>query len=583
MKTVDSSGFGLPELRRLGRALSQFFTPTHKQQLLKVSLWACGLSLLEMLVAAAVVPYVQCLGGQCPALLQTWLERLGWGGVPALSLGVFLLIAAKLALQALMNWKAVHFNQQVQRDTVSRLLDGYLHLDWKHFREQHRAHYFRRCATTAVDAAYVSNYCVTLISSTLLLLFLISLMLWQYPQASFSLVVGFVFLNLVTQRVIGPLQKRIAHQREAALQRWNIGMAEAFASFREIRVYGLERFFLSVLDRAVIGVSDANQTLGFLPSLPRLILDFSVFAILLVVVNVWLLLHKPIADLLPQLIFYAVVARACLPAMMNLLSTRAVLNGSMVNVELILDEFATTDKHRLMRIGVNPTPAAQRSFALEKVSFRHAKESPEVISDASFRLEHPAWLALVGSSGAGKSTLIELLCGVNVPQSGKVVHAWPVRPDGSTSPCLAYLPQHVALLDGSVMDNVVFGFDQGDVERVDEALGLACLDGVVASLPEGRDAQIGADGARLSGGERQRLALARALYRRPDLLLLDEATSGLDEATESRLLSAIREQRPQMSVVYITHRSSNLRFADQVLRLQGGFLSEVSVKSPDHE
>jgi ABC-type bacteriocin/lantibiotic exporter with double-glycine peptidase domain len=236
-----------------------------------------------------------------------------------------------------------------------------------------------------------------------------------------------------------------------------------------------------------------------------------------------------------------------------------------------------------MRIGVNPTPAAQRSFALEKVSFRHAKESPEVISDASFRLEHPAWLALVGSSGAGKSTLIELLCGVNVPQSGKVVHAWPVRPDGSTSPCLAYLPQHVALLDGSVMDNVVFGFDQGDVERVDEALGLACLDGVVASLPEGRDAQIGADGARLSGGERQRLALARALYRRPDLLLLDEATSGLDEATESRLLSAIREQRPQMSVVYITHRSSNLRFADQVLRLQGGFLSEVSVKSPDHE
>lgn len=576
MKRVEHSVFGVHELARLGRVLSQFFSAAHKRQLIGVSLWVCVLSALEMLVAASVVPYVQCLGGQCPAIVESLLGGLGLSVVPLMSLGVFLLITAKLVLQALLNWKAVQFNQNVQRDTVSRLLDGYLHLDWANFKSQHRAHYFRRCATTAVDAAYVSNHCVTLISSALLLLFLVSLMLWQYPQASFSLVIGFVVLNLLTQRLIGPVQKRFAHHREAALQRWNIGMAEAFASFREIRVYGLERFFLAMLDRAVAGVSEANQLLGFLPGLPRLILDFSVFAILLLVVNTWLVMDRPIADLLPQLIFYAVVARACLPAMMNLLSTRAVLHGAMVNIELILQELATTEKHRLMHVGIKPTPAEQCSFALEQVSFRHTKDAPEVVSGVNFKMEHPAWLALVGSSGAGKSTLIELLCGVHVPQSGRVMHRWAGGADSNAAPRLAYLPQHVALLDGSVMDNVVFGFDPGNTDRVDEALLLACLDDVVAALPEGRDAQIGADGARLSGGERQRLALARALYRRPDLLLLDEATSGLDEATETRLLSAIRAQFPEMSVVYITHRSSNLCFADQVLRLQDGLLTDVT-------
>jgi len=576
MKRTERSVFGVHELVRLGRVLSRFFSAAHKRQLIGVSLWVCALSALEMFVAASVVPYVQCLGGQCPALVESVLGGWGWGIVPIMSMGVFLLITAKLVLQALLNWKAAKFNQVVQRDTVSHLLDGYLHLDWSHFKEQHRAHYFRRCATTAVDAASVSTHCVTLISSALLLFFLVSLMLWQYPQASLSLVAGFLLLNLLTQRLIGPLQKRYAHQREAALQRWNIGMAEAFASFREIRVYGLERFFLGVLDRAVVNVSESNQLISFLPTLPRLILDFSVFAILLLVVNTWLIMDRPIAELLPQLVFYAVVARACLPAMMNLLSTRAVLNGAMVNIELILQELETTEKHRLLRIGISPTPAEQRSFALEQVSFCHSKGAPEVISDASFRLVHPTWLALVGSSGAGKSTLIELLCGINVPKSGRVVHAWPGGADGTSAPRLAYLPQHVALLDGSVMDNVVFGYDQGDAARVDEALALACLEAVVAGLPEGRDAQIGADGARLSGGERQRLALARALYRRPDLLLLDEATSGLDEATETRLLSAIRERRPEMSVVYITHRSSNLYFADQVLRLQDGLLTDVT-------
>lgn len=576
MKKTAQTNFGWSEVTSLSAALSRFFTGQHKQRLVRVSLWACALSLLEMLVAAAVAPYVQCLSGKCPGIVEATAASLGWSTVASLSLGLFLLITLKLAVQAALNWKAVQFNQLVQRDTLRRLLDGYLHLDWTNFSAQHRAHYFRRCATTAVDAAYVSQQCVTLISSSLILLFLVGLMLWQYPQASMALAAGFLGLSLLTQKLLARVQKHTAQEREKALQGWNIGMAEAFASFREIRVYGLERFFLEHLDRSVSALSAANQRLGFLPGLPRLVLDFAVLGILLLVVCVWLLLQRPIAELLPQLIFYAVAARACLPAMMNLLSTRASLYGSVINIELVLEEFARTEQHRVNRVGVTPVPARQSSFALERVGFRHSATAPLVLADASLKLEHPSWLALVGRSGAGKSTLLELLCGILPAQSGRVLHAWPAGADGTAAPRIAYLPQHVALLDGSIMDNVVFGFDQGNQAGVVEALELACLSEVVAALPEGLATRIGADGAQLSGGERQRLALARALYRQPDLLLLDEATSGLDEATETRLLSALRQRRAQMSVVYITHRSASLGFADRVIRLQDGVLTEIA-------
>lgn len=558
------------ELRKLIAVLARFLSPPHKRQLVIVSLWACGVSLFEMLVAAAVIPYVQCLSGECAPQLESALGTLGWPVIPALSLGLLLLISLKLVVQAVLVWRSADFNQQVQRDTLRRLLDGYLHLDWMSFRTQHRTHYFRRCATTAVDAAYVSQQCVTMISSLLMLVFLVGLMLWQYPLGSLLLGGGFLLINIFTQRLIGRAQNIVAHQREAALQRWSIGMAEAFASFREIRVYALERFFLSHLQRAIDALADANLKLSFYPGLPRLVLDFAVFGTLLAVISVWLVLQRPLAELLPQLVFYAVVARAILPAMMNLLSTRAVLFGSIVNIELVLEELETAARGRTERVGIVPSVAARPRFSFRQVSFTHGAGLPRVLENVDLDIHHPCWVAICGASGAGKSTLMELLCGIHSPGSGRVEHHWP-----DSAPRIAYLPQHVALLDGSVFDNVVFGFDAGDPQRVREALALACVDRVIDGLAGGLDARVGPDGGNLSGGERQRLALARALYRRPDLLLLDEATSGLDEATESRLLSSLKAIT-DMTVVYITHRAGNLRFADRTLLLEHGALRQVS-------
>lgn len=561
------------KLRRLGGALSRFLSPAHKRQLYKVSLWACGLSALEMFVAAAVIPYVGCLSGQCPAVIETTLQRLGWSEVPTLSLALFSLICLKLVVQALLAWSGARFNQQVQRDTVSRLLESYLHLDWKGFSSESRTHYFRRCATTAVDAAYVSQQCITMISSLLMLVFLSALMLWQYPLVSVLLAVGFLLLNVAVQVFLGRSLKRAAEGREQALQRWSTRMSDAFAAFRELRVYGLERFFLQHIEQSINALADSNVKLTVFPTLPRLVLDFAVLGILLLLVSLWMLLKRPLGELLPPLIFYAVVARALLPAMMNVLSTRTALFGAVLSIELVLGELERSATARTERVGVRSEVGYEGRFIFDRVTFAHAPQLPPVFSDIELQIVHPSWVAIVGPSGAGKSTLMELLCGIQQPQVGEIRYLWPE----GLSPRVAYVPQHVTLLDDSIEQNVVFGFDEGDSARVDSALRLACLDAVVARLPEGRHAQVGAEGAALSGGERQRLSLARALYRQPDLLLLDEATSGLDEATETRLLAQLRSECPAMSVVYITHRSGNLRFADRTLRVHNGTLDDVTV------
>jgi ABC-type multidrug transport system fused ATPase/permease subunit len=559
----------MKDLRDLVALLRRFLSAKHKRQLLVVAILAAVLSTIEIALAAAVIPYVQCLGGQCPSVVA----RIGNMGqvVPWLSLGLLMLITLKLVVQGYFTWCAADFNQHVQRDTVARLLEGYLHLDWRSFQSQHRAHYLQRCFTTAVDASYVSQQCVTLMSSLLMLSFLIVLVLWHDLLTALALGFFFLGLGLSTGKLIGRAQNRFAHAREAAMQRFNVGVAESLGAFREIRVYGLERFFLDHLERSIEGIAHANKRLGFLPVLPRMIIDFAGFALLLAVLSIWMLLERPLGELVPQLVFYAVVARALLPAMINVLSTRAAMSGSIVNIQLVLQEFSWTQAKRVEQIGIAPQPAQRAFFGLENVSFSHTSETAAVLNQTTLHIQHPSWVALTGASGAGKSTLMELLCGIQVPDSGTIIHAWPAQ----TLPKVAYLPQHVFLRDCSVAETVCFGFDAGDRARIEKVLALACFDDVVAQLEGGLDARIGADGVRLSGGERQRLALARALYRNPDILLIDEVTAGLDEATEARVLSNLRRERPEMSVVFSTHRSGGLRFADRVLCLDGGNLVEV--------
>ncbi len=551
----------LAHAQSLAKVLQEFLAPHHKRLLFLVSLWAAALSLVEMLVAVAVVPYVQCVGGKCPAAVVKMLD--GWPITLALSGFLFLLITLKFVAQGLLTWTTSNFHQKVQRDTVSRLLRGYLHLDWASFQSQHRAHYLRRCFTTAIDASYVSQQAVALISSTLMLLFLTAVLLWHDALVAFGLCVCMLILGIGSQQLIGRAQNKFAHERELATQRWNIGLAECLGSFREIRIYGLERFFLDQLDRALDSVAYSNRRLSFMPNLPRMVLEFGLFSVLLTLISAWVFLERPIADLLPQIIFYAFVVRALMPAMINLLSTGAVLAGSIVNMELVLQEFTWAAARDTKHIGIGAVATTQSFFALKNVTFHHLSDQRPVVENINLRMNHPSWLALTGPSGVGKSTVMELLCGINTPQSGSVIHAW----SEDRPPRVAYLPQQVALLDGTIADNVVFGFDAGDPAKIDQALELSCLKQMVSMLPLGHSARVGTDGTQLSGGERQRLALARALYRHPDLLLLDEATSGLDEATETQVLSAVKHARPNMSVVFVTHRHACLRFADQVISL----------------
>ena len=185
-------------------------------------------------------------------------------------------------------------------------------------------------------------------------------------------------------------------------------------------------------------------------------------------------------------------------------------------------------------------------------------------------------VALVGASGSGKTTLANLLprfvdvTSGHVYLDGQDISHWSLP---SLRAQLAYVSQHVVLLNSSIIDNVMLGMIPNRA-RAMECLQSANLGQLMADLPDGADTILGHNAMQLSGGQRQRLAIARALYKDAPILILDEATSALDSQSEQAVQEAIRRLTKNRTSLVIAHRLSTVQHADRIVVMDAGNIVE---------
>jgi ABC-type multidrug transport system fused ATPase/permease subunit len=220
----------------------------------------------------------------------------------------------------------------------------------------------------------------------------------------------------------------------------------------------------------------------------------------------------------------------------------------------------------------------RRAIRFEGARFAYAGGAGPVLRGVDLEIPRGSSLGIVGPTGAGKSTLLDLLLGLLAPDAGRITvdgvelagreRAWQRQ--------IGYVPQAVHLLDASVRRNVAFGVPEPEIDdaRVREALALAQLADAVAALPQGAETRIGERGLRLSGGERARLALARALYRDPELLVLDVATAALDHASERAVARALEGLARRKPLVVVAHRATTVMGCDRIALLADGRVAD---------
>jgi ATP-binding cassette subfamily C protein len=226
-----------------------------------------------------------------------------------------------------------------------------------------------------------------------------------------------------------------------------------------------------------------------------------------------------------------------------------------------------------------PTFQFSDSLTLKNVNFHYLNAQRLALQNINLTIRKGECIGIIGETGSGKSTLTDIILGLLKPNQGEVLvdDKFPVHSYQWHSR-IGYVPQSVYLVDDTIAANVAFGNAAEDLNynKLQQAMNGAQLQQFIEKLPNGLNTVVGERGVQLSGGERQRIAIARALYRDPEILIFDEATSALDNETESRLMDTIDAiHQKQLTIIMIAHRLTTLKNCSRIVVMKNGMIERI--------
>lgn len=217
------------------------------------------------------------------------------------------------------------------------------------------------------------------------------------------------------------------------------------------------------------------------------------------------------------------------------------------------------------------------SLEVNHLSFVYPDSGVQALRDISFSIAAGQTLGIIGTTGSGKSTLANLLMRMYDASAGEIlVDGKPIQQYSLASlrSQIGVVPQDVFLFSDTIANNIAFGLDQPNLDRITQAAKDADVYQNIQDFPNGFDTLLGERGITLSGGQKQRVSIARAIVKEPKILILDDCLSAVDTKTENAILNSLQKIMKNRTSIIISHRVSSAKLADQILVLDEGRIVE---------
>jgi len=384
----------------------------------------------------------------------------------------------------------------------------------------------------------------------------------------------FLMLNYFRKRIT--TAGNIQNECNAKNNKW---INQGFYSIKETKVMQREAFFIGEFEKSYSEFIKSQKNFLFVQRFPKAIIELTTIGGILLLIAIKMLISGDTSSLIPTLGVLALAAVRLMPslnqmiAMYNSIKFKLPLFDEMYDDLMVVRNNKDLEERKLLGTCKSDIKFNNK-ISIQHLTFAYPSKDTNVLNDVSFDIPKGKFIGIVGPSGAGKTTFVDILLGLLQPKSGMItvdgkdiyenISGWLKN--------IAYVPQNIYLIDGSIKDNIAFGIAPEDVDdsRIQEVLKMAELYDFVQTLPEKENTNVGDRGAKLSGGQKQRIGIARALYHNPNVLILDEATSALDNETEKQITDTILKLKGKITIIAIAHRLSTLENCDFKIKFEGG-------------
>lgn len=483
-----------------------------------------------------------------------------------------------LLLQLFIGTVKTIFTMRTGQQIDARLILGYykhlLKLPQQFFDTMRVGEIISRINDAVKIRAFINDTAISLVVNIFIVFFSFALMFsyyWKLALLMLSVIPLYLFIYLITNKLNKKIQRKLM-ENSAELESQ---LVESLNAVGTIKKFGLEEFSNAKTETRFIQLLRTVYSSGMNSVFSGASVEL--IAHLLTIVLLWVgagyVLDNEITP--GELFsFYTLIGYFTSPAA-SLIGANKVIQDALIAADRLFEIMDLEVENDTKNIELSAELLGDIRF--EDVAFRYGTRAT-IFEGLNLNIKSNSFTAIVGESGSGKSTLMALLQNIYPIQKGNIYigkYAIKYLNNNSLRRIIGVVPQQIDLFAGNVIDNIAVGDYEPNMEKI---IGICTQLGIISfieTLPDGFETYLGENGASLSGGQKQRIAIARALYRNPEILILDEATSSLDSAAEQYVQRTVELLRTQgKTIIIVAHRLSTIRNADEIIVLDKGLVIE---------
>ncbi len=460
-----------------------------------------------------------------------------------------------------MTWFQTRLIYRKSGQMADLLFKTYVSAPYARYLDWNTAELLAKLSVVRAEYHAVVNSLLLLLTELLNVIMIFVMFFFFVPFMTMLLLAISFGVSLLIYFPLRKFNSRLGQKYYSHLANLSRNDLQTFNGIKEIRILGSEQMFIDRSHEELAAMNLQFSLMNLCSQMPRFLLEVAMVTGGMILLALYLLTDTASTSIILKLSLIGAGIVRLMPALSRIQYNFATMRQHAFSLDSVYCDLTGIPAEEVSDQAAPIT--FERELEIDHLSFRYKQSPRKIFDDYSLKIPVNSSVAFIGRTGCGKTTLADLIAGLLMPDSGRILaDGRDIRENlRSWRSQIGYVSQSIYILDDTILANVTLGVapDQIDLEQVKTVLKMAQLDEFIASLPEGLNTIVGERGARLSGGQRQRIGIARALYHRPRVLILDEATSALDNETEKAFIDAIDVLQGKLTMFIIAHRLTTVQ------------------------